>query len=116
MKIGSAIKDVSPFSHVVLAGFANPDRVYRGNHDPIYVTATVFEQDGVKAAVVTADVLCFDHALLIPVRESVCQKTGIPKENIMFNATHTHSGPTTYISPNPACGVVDEEYTPFFPR
>lgn len=106
--------DISPSGEVVLAGFANPNRTYLGNHDPLYLSATVFEQENVKVAVVTADVLCFDHALLIPVREAIEARTGIPKDNILFNATHTHSAPTTYVSPNLHCGIYKEPYGSFF--
>jgi len=114
MKIGSVLVDVSPKTEVSLAGFGNPARKYLGVHDPIMLSCTVIEQDGVKVAIMTGDVLGFDHSLLVSVREEIEAKTGIPKNNILFNASHTHSGPTTYVFANPRSGAYIEEYGKYF--
>ncbi len=114
MRIGSAKTDICPKCKIHLTGFAAPNRQHLGTHDPIYLTSTVIEQDGVKVAFVSGDVLGFDRDKLIAVRKEIADKTGIEPINIMFNASHTHSAPETLGWINQTAGAYVAEYADFF--
>lgn len=64
-----------------------------GVHDPILVKALVFEQGGVRGAVVVADVCGISREISEPMRRRAQERTGIPSANISFSATHNHGGP-----------------------
>jgi len=114
MKIGSAKTDITPKCKIGLTGFGNPKREHLGTHDPIYMTCTVIEQDGVKAAFLSADVLGFDHDKLPAIRKEIADKTGIEPINILFNASHTHSAPETLGWVNQRLGAYVAEYGDYF--
>jgi len=114
MKIGSSMTDITPKSQICLTGFGNPKRQHLGTHDPIYLTCTVIEQDGVKAAFVSGDVLGFDHDKLPAVRKEIASRTGIEPINILFNASHTHSAPEVLGYVNQRLGAYVAEYADFF--
>jgi len=114
MKIGCAKTDITPKCKVGLTGFGNPKREHLGTHDPIYMTCIVLEQDGVKAAFLSADVLGFDHDKLPAIRKEIADKTGIEPINILFNASHTHSAPEVLGWVNQRLGAYVAEYADFF--
>ncbi len=114
MRIGSAKTDISPKCKINLTGFGNPNRQHLGTHDPIYLTCTVIEQDGVKAAFLSGDVLGFDAEKLPAIRKEISDKTGIEPINILFNASHTHSAPETLGWVNQRLGAYVAEYGDFF--
>ena len=64
-----------------------------GVHDPLFAKAVVWEQGGEKAALVECDLCFITRKLSEAVRERASVLTGIPKQNIIICATHTHSGP-----------------------
>ena len=105
MRIGAVLTDISPKCEVHLTGFGNPNRKYLGVHDSIYLSSLVVEQDGVLVAFVCGDVLGFDHRKLVEVRQKIQEKTGINPENILFNASHTHSAPETLVYINQKLGA-----------
>lgn len=114
MKIGLCRKCISTDMKINLAGFGNPNRKFTGVHDDIYATAVVFEENGSKACIVTADVLGFDRDMLKYIRAFVEERTGIPGNAILFNASHTHSAPQVLIGCNPEIGGYVAEYAHFF--
>lgn len=64
-----------------------------GVHDPLFVKALAVS-DGVDTAVIVgADMLIVSDNIAYPVRERVAAATGLDASAILFNATHTHSGP-----------------------
>ncbi len=95
-----------------LAGFGNANRRYDGNLDSIEVSCAVFEGNGVTFAIVSADILGWDSAVMANIRNQVENKLGFSGENILFNATHTHSGPTTQTN-TVGIGVVSESYNQY---
>jgi len=114
MKIGSCMTDVSPKGQASLTGFGNPNRKFLGIHDPIYVTATVIENNGCKVCFVTGDALGFDHGKLSAVRAEIAAKAGIAPDHILFNASHTHSAPRVLDVLNDGVGEYIAEYSDFF--
>jgi len=64
-----------------------------GVHDPLFAKAIVWEQGAEKAALVECDLCFITRKLSEAVRERAGVLTGIPTQNIIICATHTHSGP-----------------------
>jgi len=65
--------------------------------DELYAKALVFS-DGTNAVVIVSCDLLYTplDEIAGPVREIITEKTGIPEQNILICATHTHSGPEVF--------------------
>ena len=86
-----------------------------GVKDPLFAKAVVFQEGGVKAALVVCDVIGITREFSSEVRLVVSQQTDIPYENIIVAATHTHTGPVFHtddgsVGNNPDVGYPLEDY------
>ncbi|MEA3463280.1 MAG: hypothetical protein U9R49_15460, partial [Bacteroidota bacterium] len=87
---GAAKIDITPEGSVNIFGFS--PRNSTGVHDRQYVRALVLDNGKDKLAIISWDILHFsDFPAIKAIREEIFSKTGIPEENILINATHTHS-------------------------
>lgn len=68
--------------------------------DDLYATALALSNGNEEVVIVSCDVLVVHPELVERVREDVSEHTGVTAENIMFCATHCHSGPVTYALPD----------------
>ncbi|MFA5865329.1 MAG: neutral/alkaline non-lysosomal ceramidase N-terminal domain-containing protein [Phycisphaerae bacterium] len=94
LKVGIAAVDYTPKNGLPLMGNFRNDYGARGVHDPLYAKAVVFENStGGKVALLSVDICMIERKWVGLMREAIYQDTGIPKENILIAATHTHSGP-----------------------
>ena len=91
---GYAEADITPGPRQVqMSGFGR-ERYANGVLAPLLSQALVLEdQDGHKAVLITADVLDFDRVMVEAIRRAITHRHGIPAENIMLTASHTHWGP-----------------------
>ncbi len=64
-----------------------------GTHDPLYAKAMVLMEGNEKFALLACDLLWIERDLSIKVRTMIEEETGIPYQNIIVSATHTHTGP-----------------------
>ena len=65
--------------------------------DELYAKALVLDDGTNTVAIVSADLLYTPlEEITGPVRKIIAEKTGIPKQNILVCATHTHSGPEVF--------------------
>jgi len=65
--------------------------------DELYVRAMVLDDGHTTVAIVSADLLYTPlEEITSPVRNLVKEKCGIPPQNILLCATHTHSGPEVF--------------------
>jgi neutral ceramidase len=65
--------------------------------DELYAKALVLNDGNNTVALVACDLLYTPlEEITIPVRRIVKEKTGIPEQNVLVCATHTHSGPEVY--------------------
>jgi len=110
---GTAEINITPPAGTLLAGALQP-RISKGIEDPLYIKALVLESGGKKLAYVIFDLLALtrkegDRGIALS-----SKLTGIPGENIVWAATHTHTGP--YTSPLFADEpVVNKEYLASIP-
>jgi neutral ceramidase len=68
-------------------------RFATGVEDDLYAKALVLEQGGVKAALVSCDLVGLPWRHVKAARELIASECGIARENVMISATHTHTGP-----------------------
>lgn len=90
---GAARRCITPKIGCCLYGYI-PDFHSTGKNDDLNVTAVAFG-DGTKTSVLlSADVGDVDTGICDKVRDLVAEKTCVTRDNVVFCATHTHSGPT----------------------
>ncbi len=86
----------------------SPDIISTSINDDLTATAFYFEQNSVKALVVSITVCEMQTKLCDDIRKILEENTGVPSENIMLCATHTHSGPN--VAGSVGWGEIDKEY------
>ena len=96
-RAGIAIRNVTPDPLLPVSGGVGPGRPTTKKEGELTVRALVFEQDGTRVAIVSADFLGFPALLGNQVRRAV---KGIAPENILIGVTHTHSAPDCYGFPD----------------
>jgi hypothetical protein len=63
---------------------------------PFYATALVVSDSEETAAVIDTDAIGFDADWTERILSATVELTGIPRKNIRFSCSHTHSGPNTF--------------------
>ena len=96
-RAGIAVRNVTPNPLLPVSGGVGPSHPVTKKAGELTVRALVFEQDGTRVAIVSADFLGFPGMLGNKVRAAV---KGIAPENILIGATHTHSAPDCYGFPD----------------
>lgn len=96
-KAGAAMRLITPDPLLpVSGGIGTPKKAVEKKGD-LYVRACVFEKGSTRIAIVSVDNLGWPSVLGNKSRALI---KGIPPENILISATHTHSGPDAYGFPN----------------
>jgi hypothetical protein len=103
-----AVRNVTPDPLLRVVGGVGAGEPVTGKAGELTVRALVFEQGTTRVAIVSVDSLGFPGVLCNKVRAGV---KGIPPENILIGATHTHSAPDLYGFPNGKGGTsADPKY------
>jgi len=117
-KIGLAEVKVTPERPVPMAGYASRTKLSEKVAADLYVKSMVLEdRDGHKTVLVTSDLIGFPAAVAEPICERIEKKTGLKREQILLNSSHTHSGPQVTLklpnddAPGAAEGPRAVEYT-----
>jgi len=95
LRAGAAKVDVTPSGPVTIRGFT--PRTSTGVHRNLYVRALVLDDGEEKLAVLSWEKLNLYHTpdgfeRVADLRERIRELIGIPPENVLINASHTHSG------------------------
>lgn len=96
-RAGAALRVITPDPLLPVSGgigVPKPARVKKGD---LYARALVLENNGVRVAIVSVDNLGWPAVLGDRSRALI---HGIPPENILIGATHTHSAPDAYGFPD----------------
>jgi hypothetical protein len=96
-KAGVAVRVITPHPLLPVSGGVgtpNPAHIQKGN---LYVRALVLQKGTTAIAIVSVDNLGWPSALGDKSRKLI---KGIPPENILIGATHTHSAPDAYGFPD----------------
>ncbi len=92
LRIGVAETDITPPNGYPMSGYYH-ERLATGAIDPLKAHAIVFRQGTEQAALVTCDLTGIAKDLSTEVRRIVAAKTGIPVQNLVLAATHSHTAP-----------------------
>lgn len=94
LKLGVARRIITPNIGGQLYGY-RPDVFSKKINDDLTVTAFYFKQNDTEALMISATVCLIRTSLAEDILLKLEERFKIPKQSIMLNATHTHSGPNT---------------------
>jgi len=94
LRAGWARRPIELLAGLPLAGYSRRDgRPNSGVHDPLFVKAVVLSDGADTVVIVGCGLLIVPENLAAAVRREVLRSLDLPGDRILFNATHTHSGP-----------------------
>lgn len=95
LKVGAAAVDLEADDSMVISGGIGP-RYVKGQEGRLRATAVVIQKPGhTKLALVGCDVLFVSRRDVDPALREIEKTTGIPFDNVLVSATHTHHAPST---------------------
>jgi neutral ceramidase len=110
-----ASRPITPPIGTPLAGFGDrKGRPSTGQHDTLYVKAVAVSDGRDTAVIVGADMLIIPENVADLVRARVSRQTPLTPNEILFNASHNHSGPGAF-APGLASKIVNGPYDPQIP-
>lgn len=93
-KAGLARVVITPDKPVWMAGYASRNKPAEGKMHDLYAKALALEDArGARIVIVTTDLLGLPRAMTTPLREHANKRYGLKPEQILFNSSHTHTGP-----------------------
>src|SRR6266581_5372626 len=93
-KVGLAQVKITPERPVPMSGYASRTKPFEKVAADLYVKALVLEDhQGRRGVIVTSDLLGFSAAVAEPICERIAKKTGLKRDQILLNSSHTHAGP-----------------------
>lgn len=96
-KAGAAIRKITPDPLLPVSGGIGVPKPVKEKKGDLYVRAVVFEKGHTRVAIVSIDNLGWPAVLGDSSRKLI---KGIPPQNILIGATHTHSAPDAYGFPD----------------
>lgn len=92
LQAGFGRADVSPLAPLPMDGYGDREtRLSSYVMDPTYATCVALKQGDQTFLLFTVDTLSCSDVIANQLRDSIKSELGIPKENIIIGATHTHS-------------------------
>lgn len=87
--------DVTPTEPVRMSGYGNRDRPSEGVDTPLYVRCIALQQqnDPQRSLLISIDSIGLTGALTRELADAIEERHGIPRQNVVFCSTHTHTGP-----------------------
>lgn len=92
--VGSEI--ITPSLGCQMAGFDARKGVAESVHDDLHARALVLDNGQTRVALISVEILGLDRSFADRVWSDIEHRTGIPAENVVIAATHTHCGPVTF--------------------
>lgn len=94
LKVGFSRLSITPPCGILMGGHPGTKRS-QGVLDELYAQAMVVKNKQLIVVFIAVNVLFLDNRIVSNVRDVIARTSGICRENIFINATHTHSGPLT---------------------
>lgn len=92
-QVGFSRQSITPTqTGVQIAGGDASSRLSTGFLDEVSTTCIAIAKDGETYLIYTCDFMILYNSIIDPVKVVIETATGVPKDNILFNCTHTHSG------------------------
>jgi len=93
-RAGVARMVITPEQSMWMAGYAARDHESEGTMHELWAKALAMEDaDGKQGVLICTDLLGFPKGLSDQIRDQLESTYGLPRERIILNSTHTHSGP-----------------------
>jgi hypothetical protein len=109
-KAGAARVDTPPSAPVRMAGYASRTAPSQGVEHPLFAKALALaDATGHKAVFVTCDIIAFRRAFSERVAGRAKEKYGLPREDLVLFASHTHAGPTPADPSDPSASNTPRE-------
>jgi hypothetical protein len=112
LRAGAMAMDITPLPehYPISVNGGMSDRLATGAHDPLHARCIVIDNGTLSLAIVVCDSCMIPRDIFDAAKARASEATGIPVENMLTSATHTHEAPTV-------TGVFqsepDEEYRQF---
>lgn len=113
MELGTARRSITPLRPVRLAGYATRTAPFEGVLEDICVRVHDYRCGNERAILVYADLLWWNSEFIADARPRLAAALGVQEEQILFTASHNHSGPGTGGNFTPLLETVDPEYTQY---
>ncbi len=109
-KAGVARVEITPTEPIWMAGYASRNHPSEGVIHPLWAKALAIEDKrGQRVVLVTTDIIGLVRELSDAVGDRVQKSTGVARERIVFNSSHTHSGPVVLGCAEVAYDLDDEQ-------
>lgn len=98
-KAGVARVDITPQGAIWLSGYADRNHPSEGVLQPLAAKALALEDaKGTRVVIVTTDLIGLPRQITDEVAARVQQQYGLDRSRLLFNSSHTHTGPV--VGPN----------------
>ncbi len=111
--LGTAKACINPKEPLRLCGYGFRTGVYDGIRQDVFIRVFDLREDEKRLVLICGDVCFWDSAFVAHMRELVKENFGIEQDQIIFSASHNHSGPGTGNSLLSLTSSVGEEYLHF---
>jgi neutral ceramidase len=104
-KVGLAAAKITPDKPLMLAGYAARSTPFKNVEDDLFTKVLVLEDaKGNRGVIITNDLIGIAAEIGEPICERLREKAGLGREQIVLNASHTHTGPTLSLNPEARTG------------
>jgi neutral ceramidase len=101
-KVGLAAEKITPEQPLMLAGYAARNRPFDDVETDLWAKVMVVEDStGNRGVIITSDLIGITAEIAEPICARLREKAGLRREQIVLNASHTHTGPTLSVSEEP---------------
>jgi hypothetical protein len=109
-RAGAARVDTTPTAPVRMAGYASRKAPSLGVAHPLAAKALALaDPRGTRVVLVTCDVIAFRRPFSNRVADRVKARYGLPREDVVLFASHTHAGPSLSEPADPEAGDAPED-------
>lgn len=113
MELGTAQRRITPLRPVRLAGYATRTAPFEDVLEDIYVRVHDYRCGTDRAVLVYADLLWWNSEFIASALPRLAAALGVQEHQILFIASHNHSGPGTGGNFTPLLETSDSEYTEY---
>lgn len=112
LRAGAATSNITPpIGGGIVGGFAPVPSI--DIHDELHARCLVLDDGTTQIAIVVCDLLGLHQAVSTAARKQIQTQCGIPPENVLISATHTHSATSALGSPRYKLDVELDSYQQF---
>lgn len=111
--LGTAKRCITPQKPVRLCGYATRTAAFDGVKEDIWVRVHALQDGTERLFVVYADLLWWNSTFVDRIRREIFTQYGIGAQNLLFVASHNHSGPGTGNCFTPLLETGEEAYADF---